>query len=629
LLEKASFHRERGDVLRHQAEASNAAVKEQARLEVDAYQRILANFADESVAGSSARDVAFKRIDELIASEGRAIYAREDDEVGRRVKSALTAADPDALLRALADFPNSSAVGEYTLALGDLLLKKQRYDDLFTRLHPFLRDHADAPEVARVAGLLAQGALALGNRALAESLVSYVERTGSGGDLRAQLKLAGATPAAPSAGLELKEGRVEIDFGDVTDVHFQTVGGEAPPPNSESLMLVMRDGLLGAIDVKASLASGSNTELWNLRVSDAFRPPHMWAYYGGGRLVVAYDDMIMGLDPRTGAAQWRREIPYKLDRAELVGGLLYVVTIMAAERRSILTVIEPCTGATFFQRDLKDESVTEDLEVSGGVLAIAFGRSAEVRLYDVISGAVIQEHVEHPSLSPRMAAFDDFGLLIVPKRDRVAPPAARVTQEDTLIAIDTRTGKEVAWTRTFPRSTIKGSPFRFRNYVGVLLDAVKSELWLLDPHDGTSPFAPIEFPERANRLDPLGDPQSELPILVFAPPPKGEKVSRLRAIDPTRENPIVWETPLELESGNLGPQSVGRVGLQLALAVDLIPMGGGGNETLLFILDAANGRQIARLQFMSDQYFKNSEMQVAGNVIGLIKPERLHAISLR
>lgn len=421
---------------------------------VAALQGIIDRFPDADFLGRRAADAAALRIADLIARNGRDVYAAFDREAEQSRKTALERGSISELTDLLRRFPNAQIANRVRLDLASLRLKSRDFVEVFRIIGPALSVAGNDAERWNGLHCVARAATAVGDLALARLILERLTKVGAGNssvlepgrDLdaaaRADLSALGersevatqevllrALPTADFRKIEYPESSrtilipVAFDRDDMVLIYDESRGAERSA--------VLRRIDLATLEVK-----------WNHPV-EAYYVEHnpIAAFAIGDRLIVRQRDRLFGLDRKSGAERFVTVLPDSPVASVSGDGLIFMV--FKTSDGSRIVAYETATGNSLWSQSL-DFSVSALQVFAGGLLAT--GKSvARLATIDALTGKIelsLSSLAEGATLSAR--AFDSFGALLT---------LGKVGSRTALTGYDLRDGRQLYRTEEIQRQT--------------------------------------------------------------------------------------------------------------------------------------------------------------------------------
>ena len=492
-----------------------AAVWEQAdqpQKALEAYQAILAedrlrslSYAVSDNRSVRADVVVHDRIERLLRTHGRSLYAAYEEQVERARKQAMAERNALMLRKLLARFPNSTLRYQLWLDLGQLLSEEQRWSeaaDAF-RMAATVSEGPDQRAVALVGlarSLEAQRLWSAAARVLSEakrlapqarladrgvSLAEYVDQKLNEDAFRWTLRR--------QQGLALPLGvKWQQDWGQGAKV---IIAQGEPPVGMKPVFFVQRSRSLLCVDAL------SGSEMWRLPTTGPIR----WAGFVADKLVVTDDQRVLAVSVADGTVAWSHDfgssltgpLPegYQLDEAPENRRLQARLTVPAGRARWIKDPAPRLRVCGFADDRLYV------LAPSGELVALACGKGTQLWAFRPTTGRI----GERIAVSPRLVLVQNVAtnhILVLDSdgrvrweldgakgewvREPVWLDSARVcvvTASGTAQLIDVETG-QVVW--NYAGTALLGrTPEAIVGPGGTLCLLIGAELQRLDPHTGS------------------------------------------------------------------------------------------------------------------------------------------------
>lgn len=365
---------------------------------VAAWQKMIEDYREHPLAGSTAGSYAEKMIADAIGKWGREIYADLDRAAIAARDLAVETRNPAAMTEVIARYPNATITAATRIDLAQLRLTRGEFADVFEAVGPLLTGAAAEEDRQNAMLLVGRGARAAGDTALARLIFDRLARTGAdlpcrveagttvaqvaARELTALGQAADTAPAVPLlAGLPDAASLRAIEFSEprviLVPVRFEV--------DDAALVYVETDGAgtdaeLRRIDAK------TGTELWRVRVppyASDFDP--FAAFSIGDRIVFRQRDRVFGIDRATGAIRFETRLESNPMATVSTGGLIFALLTPMQQGVSTVVALETATGRILWRRGLgfgcRALRVTND-----AVVAVGDGGDPSVGVYDALSG---------------------------------------------------------------------------------------------------------------------------------------------------------------------------------------------------------------------------------------------------
>ncbi len=319
--------------------------------QVEAWQELLLRHGNAIIRQRNAAELAQQTITHLLDEFGRDIYAAVE---ARAAAMLAEGGDSAESLRAVGrSFPHSLAAAQARARLLDAAVA---HGDLGTAVELFAVSARDGTESPALLRRVLEAARQRGNFALAQAIagrLATADQPSDWVDDGHQTFAAAVRDLLPS----LSPAAAPIARAIPAELAAQ-IPSPKPPFGFRLLPTAIEPGF--AADPSPLLYVGFDDQVRAIDVADPTRPTlftfksgivdRLWRC--GGTLIVPNLDRIVGIDARTGAAQWTLAAPDKMLVCHgLVHGVLQV-TQRDSSDEVLLLGIEPLTGSTLYSRPL-------------------------------------------------------------------------------------------------------------------------------------------------------------------------------------------------------------------------------------------------------------------------------------
>jgi hypothetical protein len=334
--------------------------------QVEALQAMVERFPEEEFDGEAARPRATERIAELIADEGRKVYAVYDREAERAFARAVEE-DRVALLERIAmRYPNAKIAGRVALEIARHYLDAGDAATVYRYLTDFLQTHRNAAELPHALYLMALAADQDQNLDLARALKRRIlERHAaesppweSGTTYRKLLdrvrsleSMRAEDPCLPRSDFEV----ARVNFTQRQGRLARTLGREPPLMQGKVLLEFEAAGSIMLYDYRTMNA------LWS-RDLGRFYTRHkggelLSLIHTGEVLTVVFETMAVGLELKTGETIWEYD-PGGLimDTGYAMGLLCLITNLMQGEElieEMTAVALNPMNGSPLWRREME------------------------------------------------------------------------------------------------------------------------------------------------------------------------------------------------------------------------------------------------------------------------------------
>ena len=450
------------------------AARGAARLEFEALHRLLSDWPAVQLPGGTVAEFAGARIAAMLAAGARDAYAPYEQRATELLRAASSDEDPGALERIARLYPHSNASREAHDALLDIAVAQGDIRRAAAILSAELQEAPNptrpTEREARLLLALAAAADQVGNGELARGLLEQLEKTvpdlvseqpphgaRTVRELAAERRVPPPDPARAAASFSGTPREIAVLPG-----RYEPIG-EAPPAAANAdgprIMLFGRSeaSRLRSAHQTVALEAFSDADptraLWDVSL-----PPvggiETWQERVGmaeGRIVVATERSLFGLERETGAPLWtwtpgdRRVVGVRVS-----GGVAVAISTGSEDDRLVLTGVELALGAVLWQIEASTKEYSEEAVCGSGRLVLLPQpyAASTMLVFDLFTGRKLHS-VDLRRAPQRMlarAAWIEDG--------RIVLPWFLIEVEDErnhVVAFDLDTGT-LAWEVHFDRS---------------------------------------------------------------------------------------------------------------------------------------------------------------------------------
>jgi len=358
------------------------------------YQRLLLEHGDETVEGARVFDLARNAITATLAVVGREPYAAHEAAAREMLVEARRAQTADAMQRVFRLYPNSKASEEALFEAAGIHVKNGRPEEEIGALRQFLRECSDSPHVPEATARLVRALEKKGHTASAGALLRRMIRLfpdapikeGDGSvpakefaERRLKSDAYARAPGGPTVStlkpeLKLKFTAVDKEFPDGA-LPLRTVG--TPPPGVSDLVL-LHYVAPNAIAIKA-LDGANGNEVWRYsKLTSQVR----FAGFLEEALIVADDDTVTRLDPRTGKVFWSYDSKSRMYGFALSGPLLL---FLVQEPEASIVALEAVRGSIAWHQPFEGMAASR-VYPAGEAVAFLTLKPHRIQLFEVETG---------------------------------------------------------------------------------------------------------------------------------------------------------------------------------------------------------------------------------------------------
>ena len=440
-------------------------------------QAMLEAFPAEHLMGDTLRVTVTRLVRDLIAREGRAVYAEFD----RRAAEALAEARKRgglAEMESIAErFPNAEVAGTVALETAKTYLDRSATDRVFQVLIRFLAsgeafdsgkessgttDEGDSRVWPHALYLLARAAESEGNDTLRLALERrLLARFGNRESLWAKgriyedlLRGPGASAGSATLAPSLPRGEISVHTKTLNAkrCHFVPFLGTPPASMKRRVLVEMEDvSQLILLDVETA------ESVWVSDISQFQAAPGREAIFKASAtesvLTCIFETRIAAFDMATGEALWDYDPRGIVMEADQVHGLLCTVSIPVQDDEAgdlmTLRVLEPTTGLLLWMRELALSPSSRLIPLTEGICVCSPSsrRGTAMWLFDPLTGRQRAHFLEPDGLLSPLPFRSPPGRLLA-LLDRPKPDGRRGERIKELRAYDPLSGK-ACWTLPF------------------------------------------------------------------------------------------------------------------------------------------------------------------------------------
>ncbi|MBI4616048.1 MAG: PQQ-binding-like beta-propeller repeat protein [Planctomycetes bacterium] len=365
---------------------------------VGAYQEVLTRHAEDVYLHLSGRELARRRIDELIKARGREIYRAFDEEAARALAAACGGPSPAvADLKQILDvYPNAEAVELVAYTLAETLSREKNersIEEAIYRWQRYLGAYPDSPRAANALAYLVLCYEGQGRYTVAKSTLELLAEKHRGATL---ILVAQAIPVAEFVDERLvrEEYRtteaapmpLEVRFGAggslVWEHSFETEDGvqvfmprESPPAGVDPLAFAVANGEILAYTVPhGDLA-------WRAPIATSVKEVR---YFSRSVLVLA-EDQILALAPSTGRLEWEYKHSGPIFGVGTGAGFIAVTLQVPGQGQCQGLMLLDASGRSVWQEEIPGQSTGEPVIASRRVVVWSQA-PGNLHLYDLTTG---------------------------------------------------------------------------------------------------------------------------------------------------------------------------------------------------------------------------------------------------
>jgi outer membrane protein assembly factor BamB/TolA-binding protein len=385
------------------------------------YQRLLLEHGEETVEGQRVFDLARNAIQATMSVVGRDPYATHEAAAKEMLVEARRANTADAMQRIFRLYPNSKAAEEALFEAAVIHVRNNRPEDEVAALRQFLRE---CPESARIPEATAR---------LVRALEKKGHTASAGALLRRMIRL------FPDAPIEEGDGRIPAkEFAErrlKSDAYARAPGGPAlstlhpevkwkftaedkefqdgalplrtvgtPPPGVADLVFLHYVSPTAFV-IKA--LDGKGNEVWRYsRLKSQVR----FAGFLEEALIVADDETVIRLDPKTGKQAWAYDSKSRMHGFALSGPLLL---FLVQEPDAEIVALEAVRGSIAWHQPFEGQACSR-IHGTGESVAFLTLKPNRIQLFEVETGKRLLSTASFPEggTSPQVIhAGDDVIVL--------------------------------------------------------------------------------------------------------------------------------------------------------------------------------------------------------------------------
>jgi outer membrane protein assembly factor BamB/TolA-binding protein len=361
---------------------------------VSEYQRLLLEHGEETVEGARVFDLARNAIQATLAVVGREPYAAHEASAKEMLEEARRASTADALQRVFRLYPNSLAAEEALFEAAGIHVKNGRPEEEISALRQFLRECSDSGHVPEATARLVRALEKKGHTASAGALLrrmirQFPDAPIKEGDGRipakefAEKRLksdayarapGGTTGSTLQPELKLRFVAVDKEFPEGA-LPLRTVG--TPPAGVEDLVF-LHYVAPNAVAVKA-LDGASGAEVWRF---SKLKSQVRFAGFLEEALILADDETVVRLDPRTGRVIWAYDSKARMWGFALSGPLLL---FLVQEPEAGIVALEAVRGAIAWHQPFEGIACSR-IHPAGEAVAFLTLKPNRIQLFEVETG---------------------------------------------------------------------------------------------------------------------------------------------------------------------------------------------------------------------------------------------------
>jgi TolA-binding protein len=386
------------------------------------YQRLLLEHGEETVEGQRVFDLARNAIQATMSVVGRDPYSAHEAAAKEMLVEARRANTADAMQRIFRLYPNSKAAEEALFEAAVIHVRNNRPEDEVAALRQFLRECPESSRIPEATARLVRALEKKGHTASAGALLRRMVRLfpdapieeGDGripakefAERRLKSDAYARTPGGPVLStlrpeeMKLKFTAADKEFPDGA-LPLRTVG--TPPPGVADLVFLHYVSA-SAFVIKA--LDGKGNEIWRFsRLKSQVR----FAGFLEEALIVADDETVIRLDPKTGKQAWAYDSKSRMHGFALSGPLLL---FLVQEPDAEIVALEAVRGSIAWHQPFEGQACSR-VHGAGESVAFLTLKPNRIQLFEVETGKRLLSTASFPEggTSPQVIhAGDDVIVL--------------------------------------------------------------------------------------------------------------------------------------------------------------------------------------------------------------------------
>ncbi len=415
---------------------------------VGEYQRLLLEHGEDSVEGARVFDLARNAITATLAVLGREAYEVHEAAAAALLAEARRSGTADALQKVFRLYPNSLAAEEALFEAEAAQAKVQRPDDQISALRTFLREYPDSARAPEAHARLVRALEAKGHTASAGALLRRMLRLfpdapveDGGANIPAKefaerrLKTEAYSRAPGGVAVSRLTPQLTKRF-EVVDKDFPEggiplkVAGAIPPGVLDLVLLHYTAPTFAAV----SALDDKGARIWQLKLKSQVR----FAAFIEEALLVADDQQVTRLNPRTGVVEWQYDSKFRMNGFAVSGPLLLFVV---EDPDSRIVALEAVRGSSVWSQPFEGR-LSSRIHPAGESVVFTTVNPNRIQLFEVETGRRLLANAPFPSGLGAQVVYVADDVLVIHAEGRFLEaydlPSGRLRWRQVMTFVSTR-----------------------------------------------------------------------------------------------------------------------------------------------------------------------------------------------